>query len=64
MMKKLKIKYNFRFSGDSNKSFLIADVDVENDSNEKEIDEIIKWYYIKYIITPSVAEIYPHEILK
>ena len=57
------VRFKVRYLGDKTPTYSIEEVDVEKDSTEKEIDEQIKWYYIRYIVTEKVVETYPYEIL-
>lgn len=62
-MKTIKVKYSFRNVGDYYPQTIIENVDVEHDSNTLELDQQIKWYFNKFILTSSMSEILPYEII-
>jgi hypothetical protein len=62
-MKTLDVKYRVRYYGDSKPTIFKEKVQVELDSTEEQIDDIVRWYYYHFIVTQNVGEIYPYEIL-
>ena len=66
-MKTLKVKFKIRYIGEYLPKEIIENVEVESDSNEKEIDQQIKYYYNREIVQPEdsrISQTYPYEILE
>ena len=63
-MRTLNIRFRYRVLGEIFTQSTTTLVDVETDSNDKEIDEEIKWYFREYIDHSSITEVLPYEILK
>lgn len=66
-MKNIRVKFKIRYIGERFPKEIIENVEVESDSNEKEIDQQIKYYYQSEIVRPEdskISQTYPYEILE
>jgi hypothetical protein len=67
IMKNLKVKFKIRYIGEQFPKEIIEYVEVESDSNKKETDQQIKYYYQTEIVRPEdskIGQTYPYEILE
>ena len=62
-MRTIKIGYKIRYKGHNFSKVKVEFIDVESDSNEKELDEQIKYYFWKYGSTSEIIDFISYEIL-